>query len=166
MNRLVKFDGNRMIKRSTDCLSVRDRSLFSLWRVASCSLAVTTTNQAVPNKYRSMCYDHFSRSLPPPCFLFLYSDHQHPALLWITRKALLLFVFKFESAKQLPRSRRNYSKPRSGVPNEVFIPCRASPFDCAGYPLKAQCCANTRTRKAIRSQHDNTLTRQPYRLPG
>jgi hypothetical protein len=57
--------------------------------------------------------------------------------------------------KQLLRSRRNYSQPRSGVPQDGFIRYRASQFDCAVCSLKAQCCPNTKARKILRSQHEN-----------
>jgi transposase len=56
--------------------------------------------------------------------------------------------------KELLRSRRNYSQPRSGVPKDGFIRYRASQFDCAACSLKAQCCPNTKARKIMRSQHE------------
>jgi len=57
--------------------------------------------------------------------------------------------------KQLLRSRRNYQKPRSDVPRDGFFRYRASQVDCAVCSLKAQCCPNTKTRKIMRSQHEN-----------
>jgi hypothetical protein len=50
--------------------------------------------------------------------------------------------------------RRNYQKPRSGVPKDGFFHYRASQFDCAVCSLKAQCCPNTRARKIMCSQHE------------
>ncbi len=59
------------------------------------------------------------------------------------------------SGKQLLRSRRNYSQPRSGVPQDGFIRYRASQFDCTTCSMKAQCCPNTKVRKILRSQYEN-----------
>jgi len=57
--------------------------------------------------------------------------------------------------KQLLRSRRNYSKPRKGIPKDGFIRYRAALHDCSACSLKAQCCPNTKVRKILRSQHEN-----------
>jgi transposase len=58
------------------------------------------------------------------------------------------------NGKQLLRSRRNYKKPRSGIPKDGFIRYRAGTTDCAACPLKEQCCPNTAMRKILRSQHE------------
>ncbi len=56
--------------------------------------------------------------------------------------------------KQLLRSRRNYSQPRSGVPKDGFIRYRASQLDCAACSLKAQCWPNSKAGKILRSKHE------------
>ena len=72
------------------------------------------------------------------------------------------FVFDEETdsyscpnGKQLKRSRRNYKKPRSGIPKDGFINYRASQLDCAGCRYKEQCCPNTAFRKVTRSVHES-----------
>ena len=72
------------------------------------------------------------------------------------------FVFDEEAdsytcpnGKELKRSRRNYKKPRSGIPKDGFINYRASQLDCAGCPYKEQCCPNTAFRKVTRSVHES-----------
>ena len=57
--------------------------------------------------------------------------------------------------KQLLRSRRNYSKPRGGIPKDGFIRYRAALHDCTNCSWKTQCCPNTKVRKILRSRHEN-----------
>jgi hypothetical protein len=72
MNGLNEFDRNRVIKRATGSLTVRDCSLLSFRQVASRSIAVTITNQAVPKKHRLIYYDHFSLCLALPLVFCFY----------------------------------------------------------------------------------------------
>jgi len=56
--------------------------------------------------------------------------------------------------KLLKRYRRAFKRKRTGVTKANTIHYRASQHDCERCPLKARCCANTPSRKVMRSVHE------------
>ena len=56
--------------------------------------------------------------------------------------------------KELKRSHRNFTTPRSGVDQDGFIRYRASKQDCDGCSLKPRCCPGQPARKVPRSVHE------------
>lgn len=55
---------------------------------------------------------------------------------------------------QLKRFWRNFNKPRTGITKSKEIKYRSRKADCAGCPMKKQCCPNTEIRKITRSLYE------------
>ncbi len=58
------------------------------------------------------------------------------------------------NGKELRRFWRNFNKPRTGVTKANEIKYTSRKADCAGCPMKEQCCPNTEIRKVTRSVYE------------
>ena len=58
------------------------------------------------------------------------------------------------NGKELRRFWRNFKKPRTGVTKANEIKYTSRKADCAGCPMKKQCCPNTEIRKITRSVYE------------
>ena len=58
------------------------------------------------------------------------------------------------NGKELRRFWRNFKKPRTGVTKANEIKYTSRKADCAGCPMKEQCCPNTEIRKITRSVYE------------
>jgi transposase len=63
-------------------------------------------------------------------------------------------LYTCPNGKELRRFWRNFNKPRSGVTKANEIKYTSRKADCAGCPIKEQCCPNTEIRKITRSLYE------------
>jgi transposase len=63
-------------------------------------------------------------------------------------------TYQCPTGKTLPRYRRRFTMPRSGVMKNNMIYYRASKHDCGPCPLKSSCCPNEPARRVQRSIHE------------
>jgi hypothetical protein len=52
--------------------------------------------------------------------------------------------------------RRQFSKPRTGIPKDETLRYRATKRDCKGCEYKPRCCPKTPPRKAVRSVYESS----------